>query len=164
METDVSLMSRQKSSSPSKTQQRHAPPEPNPHGDQPDKRGSAGLQMTILAPSTPQNPWACSVRTVCRRRRWPTALFPSHTSTRGALRPALGGAATSRRTGPRPPATGSALRSASGHSQSPAPAPAAAPPTGSDRTHRHRDRREPPVALATSPAAYAVRDVGSGGR
>ncbi len=30
------------------------------------------------APNTPRNPCACSVSTVCRRRRWPTAPPPSH--------------------------------------------------------------------------------------
>src|SRR6266496_791564 len=44
--------------------------------------GSAGAQITTLAPSTPRNAWQAAVSSLRPRRHRPTAPSPSHTSTR----------------------------------------------------------------------------------
>src|ERR687883_838895 len=126
--------------------------------------GSAGRQTNTLAPSVPRNAWHWSVSSLHPPRQRPIAPSPSQTSTRGT--------APSRSISRHQPAnTSSAHRdgsnNASNHREYPStmvstgscvglrscPNPTANSIGGNHKSH-----------CAISPATYAVRDAGSGGR
>src|SRR6266540_1484550 len=126
--------------------------------------GSAGRQIRTLAPSTPRNAWQAAVSSLRPRRHRPTAPSPSHTSTRWT-------APSPSSSCHQPPKRSSVPRVGS----SSAPSQRAYPvtptstgswvgvrtcphPTGTSMSGNHRSN------WAISPAAYAVRDAGSGGK
>ena len=124
--------------------------------------GSAGSQLTTLAPSTHGS------------RGWPR---PGPSAAGDTGRPRLPVPHQHPRPRPQlgeqlPPAADQAPHAPQGISRAASqraqpltpPAPAAWPPSGSDRTHRHGDRQEPPVAPGHLPSRTAVHDARSGGK
>ena len=126
--------------------------------------GSAGLQTTTLAPSVPRKAWQSAVSSGRPARHRPIAPSPSHTSTRGtapspamschqpanrsaAVRVGISSAISQREYAQTIVSTGSCagLRAC--------PNPAGTVTGGNQESH-----------WAISPAAYAVRLAGSGGK
>ena len=126
--------------------------------------GSRGRQITTLAARVPRNPWHCPVSSTRRPRHRPIAPSPSQTSTRGtAPSPAISRHQPANRSSARRVGTSTAhahraypvtiVSTGNCAAVRTCPNPHETVTGGNHKSH-----------WAISPAAYAVRDAGSGGR
>jgi hypothetical protein len=126
--------------------------------------GSRGWQIYTLLASVPRNPWHSAVSSIRPPRRRPTAPSPSHTSSLGT---APSASISAHHPANRSSAHRDGTSSADAHREYPetivstgsclavrtCPNPTGTCTSGNQKSH-----------CASSPAAYAVRDAGSGGR